>query len=221
MQTKRVGMFARASVVVVLVGALAASASAPKRHTIDKSMATVAPFDPTWAAVIEVFADQNWVIQNMEKDSGLITTDWMSLDESNAFADCGGSGMSRVLGRELRFNVLVRAGADGSSSSVSVNATFRESRSWDGRQWYVDCNSTGRVEHLIHDLVAESLSRRPVRAPTIAQPPPAPPSPVSTTPSPTTTAPADGTLGGACYGNQTCNAGLRCDDLLGQCTPAE
>jgi hypothetical protein len=56
-----------------------------------------------------------------------------------------------------------------------------------------DCVSTGRTE----DLFLTALSQALLRARTPHREPP--------------TEPPDGTLGGACYGNQTCNAGLTCD----------
>lgn len=199
--------------ILLLVGALGASASAPKQHQYAKSADMAAPFDPTWDAVIDVFADRNWAITNMEKASGLITTDWMRLSSEDRFADCGGSGLASVVTREIRFNVLVRG--KGPAATVTVNATFRELRSFDGREGYVDCESTGAVERLIHQLVDERLASRPPPPPPPAAPASAPAAPVPAAAAPPTA--VDGTLGGKCYGNQTCNAGMRCDDILDQC----
>jgi hypothetical protein len=206
--------FVRAGVLAALAVALVASATAPKVHDVDKKLGFRADFDQTWTAVIEVFAERNWAIANMEKDSGLVTTDWMTLDRESPFADCGGAGISGVQRREVRFNVFVRDADDG--TVVTVNTTFRELRAWDNKEWYVDCTSTGRVESLIHDLLADVLaSQQPRRR--NPPPPDAPPPPVAPSPD---AAPADGTEGGACYGNQTCNAGLACDDITGRCVRA-
>jgi len=212
------GNLVRLAVVVCAAVAALASASAPKSHTFEKSMRTDGTFDQTWSAVIEVFADRNWAIQNMEKDSGLITTDWMSLGSDSSFADCGGSGIASVAKREIRFNVLVRE--EESGARITVNATFRELRTFDNQVAYVDCTSTGNVEQLVHELVETSLasrSRRPAPSPKPSPSPVEPEAPVA--PLPADVAPT-GTNGGACYGNQTCNAGMECS-TAGLCTTPE
>jgi hypothetical protein len=213
MSRPRLASFIRVAALVMMGLALAASATAPKVHDIDKKLRLRASFDQTWTALIEVFADRSWAIATLEKDSGIITTDWMGLDEDSPFADCGSAGIASVMRREIRFNVFVRdAEVD---THVTVNATFREERRFDNKDWFVDCTSTGRVESLIHGMLADAIaSHRPLRRP---EPAPAPPPPAVPAAAP---APADGTEGGACYGNQTCNAGLTCDGFLGRCVAA-
>lgn len=182
--------------------ALVASASGPKRHKFENSSVTAASYDATWSAVIEVFASHNWPIQNMEKDSGLITTDWMSLDGYEHGADCGSAPLASKNGRGVRFNVLVRE-ADG-GARVTVNTTMREARSFDGNHFMVDCQSTGALEAAVHGMVDSTVAtsaradrkRAEERARAAAK---------------AVTTPAAGADGGACYGNGTCNAGLACD----------
>jgi uncharacterized lipoprotein len=115
-------------------------------------------FERTWDAVIEVFAERNWFIQNLEKDSGLIATDWMSLDLHSPYADCGTPGFVTIMGRSIRFNVLLRE--DGNATSVTVNVAVVEMQSNSYGLQRVDCTSTGRVERLIHDQVKRALSGR-------------------------------------------------------------
>jgi hypothetical protein len=225
-----IGSLLRLLTLFAAVVALAASATAPKVHVVDRKLRLRSDFDQTWSALIEVFAEHNWAIQNMEKDSGLITTDWMNLGADSTFADCGGAGIAGVVERQIRFNVFVRD-ADDDGTLVTVNTTFREERTWDRKNWFVDCTSTGRVESLIQGEMADAVaSRRPrprrEQAPAATTPVPAGDvvpavAPVVTPPAPPVEpAPAAGNAGGPCYGNQTCNAGLTCDDILGQCVAA-
>jgi hypothetical protein len=148
----------RGAAVIAAVIASLASASAPNKHHIQKTATLEASFDDTWAALIDVFADRSWPIQNMAKDSGLITTDWMKVDDS--FADCGGSGIASTHGTFVRFNVRVKGAA---STEVTVNATFREERSFDGQHRLADCESKGVVEGVIHHEI-ESRIRAAVPA---------------------------------------------------------
>jgi hypothetical protein len=142
----------RVAAVVAAVVLSAASASAPSKHNIQKTTTIKASFDDTWGALIDVFADRSWPIQNMAKDSGLITTDWMNADDS--FADCGGSGIASTHGTSVRFNVRVKGAA---STEITVNATFREERSFDGQHRFVDCESKGIVEATIHSEIEKRI----------------------------------------------------------------
>lgn len=131
-----------------------ASATAPAKHNVQKSAKIGHDYDTTWAAVIDVFSDRGWAIANMEKDSGLITTDWMNLgdDESNV-ADCGSAPLAAFKVTQVRFNVRVKGGDGG--SSVTVNTKFRQERKFDStsQSAIVDCESTGLIEGEIQQAV--------------------------------------------------------------------
>lgn len=165
----------RVAAVLGAVVALAASATAPKQHHVEPRMAISATYDQTWAAVIDLFAERNWAILNMEKDSGLITTDWMTLGaDGPGYADCGGAGITTVRDTAVRFNVRVRE--EGARTEVIVTATFRQVRVFDGQTSIKDCYSKGNVEALIHREVAArapSIKPRQTTA-VVAAPTPAP-----------------------------------------------
>lgn len=144
----------RVMLVIACVVAAAASASAPQSRKVNTTASVTAPYEQTWEAVIDLFSERNWAIQNMDRDSGLITTDWMSLgSEAKTFADCGGSGLATVRETAVRFNVRVKPADD--ETSVAVNATFRQQRVFDNNSFIVDCTSMGAVEALIHREVEQ------------------------------------------------------------------
>jgi hypothetical protein len=176
----------------LLLVAAASAGAPPRQHTVEKATRIDGSVEQTWAAVIEVLAQHNWLIQNLEKDSGLIATDWMGIPLSSPFVDCGTPGMVNVSGRSMRFNVLLRAA--GPRTSMTVNVAAVETQSNESGVYRVECTSTGRLERRLHQAVARAVARGS-RAP-------APASPASQ--------PESGTAGGPCYGNQTCNAGLAC-----------
>lgn len=162
----------RCLVVFVAVVITGASATAPGKHNVQRTATVKASYEDTWTAVIDVFAERNWPIQTMAKDSGLISTDWMRVDASDAYADCGGSGMARTYGTQVRFNVRIKGAA---ATEITVNASFRELRSFDGQQRMVDCESKGAVELQIHSEVKHRAATAKKAAP--SKPPVA--SPVS------------------------------------------
>lgn len=136
-------------VVAVLgcVVALAASASPPsQQHVVVPAVQLTTDYDSVWAAVIDVFADHNWPTQNLDKSSGIVSTDWMQMSDPQiqAYADCGGSGIAREVSTQVRFNV--RAKEIDSGATVTVNSAFRQIRSFDGRVGMTDCNSRGTWE---------------------------------------------------------------------------
>lgn len=141
--------------VLGVVVALAASASAPKQHDVQSTTKVRASFDATWTSVIDVFADRNWPTQALERDSGLVSTDWLAMTDAQAeqYSDCGGSGLASVHGHQGRFNVRVKE-VDG-STSVSVNTLYREMRSFDGRQWFADCTSKGKWEAELTEIIEQ------------------------------------------------------------------
>lgn len=164
----------RVVTVVMSVVALAASATAPKKRHVVTTASVRTTYAHAWEAVIDLFSERNWAILNMERDSGLITTDWMSLgNEAATYADCGSPGLATVRETTVRFNVRVKEIDD--ATSVAVNASFRQLRTFDGNSLTIDCTSKGTVEALIHDEVEDRSARsKPKRAETKAAEP-APP----------------------------------------------
>lgn len=138
--------------------ALLASASAPKQHAVERARQVEAPFEAVWTNLVEVFAAYNWPIKTMDKNSGLVATDWMVLESDSPYVDCGGSGITSVVTTQVRFNVFVRA---SEATRVTVNASFRQLRTFDAMTKWVTCNSTGRVEALIHSEVAARTAHEP------------------------------------------------------------
>ncbi len=136
---------------------LVACATAPKPHTFNNAARVSASYDAVWAATINAFASNNWPIQTMEKDSGLIVSDWMKAPR-DAFLDCGGSGLAIPQRQMIRFNVMVEGGPQ--ATTVTVNVTGKEIRELDDDTFSVDCYSNGKAEQRIHTLVSQRARSR-------------------------------------------------------------
>ena len=123
---------------------------------MDKTATIPADLDTTWSAVIDVFSERDWAIDNMDKASGLITTDWMRMEPrlADIVADCGiNNGSFRTM---VRFNVRVKP--QGEATSVTVNTAFR---SVGGVVSPVDCTSRGGLEREIHRDLTKRVSKAP------------------------------------------------------------
>ncbi len=78
----------------------------------------------TWDAVIDMFAERNIPIRTIERASGIIATEQLSVGpEGKVWPDCGRSFSGTVLPNYAIYNLLVR----GDSSSSRVKATVRRS----------------------------------------------------------------------------------------------
>jgi hypothetical protein len=154
----------RVATITMSAVALAASATAPQKRKVTTTASVRTTYAQAWEAVIDLFSERTWAIKNMDRDSGLITTDWMSLgSEAETFADCGSPGLATIQETAVRFNVRIKELDD--ATSVAVNAAFRQLRTFDGHTSTIECTSKGAVEALIQDEVAARSARsHPKRA---------------------------------------------------------
>ena len=116
----------RLVLVVMAAGMLCASCAAPPVATeFDDSATFDHSFDDVWTAVIEVFADNMWAIDALEKDSGLITTDWLGIGgQWSEYADCGKDVGTVLTTNAVKFNVFVKQA--GPSVVIRVNCMFEK-----------------------------------------------------------------------------------------------
>ena len=146
------------SAALLLFILLAGCATAPKPHVFDPVARFTTDFDHAWSATIETFAEMNLPIQNMEKASGLVTTDWISFagDANSGYADCGGTGLAIERDRQGKFNVYVKT-VEG-SVDVRVTTTYRQMRSLGSSSGWVNCQSTGQLEERIHGMIQQKIA---------------------------------------------------------------
>lgn len=98
-----------------------------------------APFDKTWASVIDVFAAQNLPIATIDKASGLLVAQPMSLtsEQGRSWAACSKGIAGSMAVNRVTFNVVVRPVSAG--STIQVNARWE----YVSGATMMACNSTG------------------------------------------------------------------------------
>lgn len=134
---------------------------APAPRQIAKAFPIEAPFDEVWQAVIESFAELQLPIQNMEKDSGLITTDWIDFSgqKNTGYCDCGKPRFGLLEGsRSGRFNIFIKK-TSGNSCEVNVNCMYRQTLVKLNGDFYKNksCVSTGNLEAEMFELIKSKL----------------------------------------------------------------
>lgn len=132
----------RVILLVSLAACVTAPATAPERAATPVNAST----GKTWDAVIDVFAERNIPIRNMERASGFIAAEpeLVSQKDGQAWADCGGALGVRLGAQRATYNVLVR----GDSSHATVRATVLWERT--GNQ---GCTTRGVWERDFESLV--------------------------------------------------------------------
>lgn len=110
-------------------------------------------YDEAWRAVIETFAELELPIATLEKESGLIATDWILLAPPDQFMACG----QPVRNQEARYNVFLRASGDD-DPEMTITSSYRAvAREGAEEGALVRCASTERMEEEIQERVRETL----------------------------------------------------------------
>ena len=144
-----------AATLACVVFSTSSCAKGPAAYTFDRAVQFSGPtYDSVWEAVVDLFAERQWPIEQLEKDSGLITTSWVPSDLEGA-SDCGSSGVglnfSGISNNSVRFNVVVRD--NDSTVAVIVNTSWRATRGSD----MLTCTSTGLLESRIHESLRSTV----------------------------------------------------------------
>ena len=136
----------------------ASCASTPPPRIIENSFAIEGNYDSVWSAVIETFAELQIPIDNMEKDSGLITTDWIDFtgQTNEDYCDCGNLGINIERSRTGKFNAFLKRDAEN-SCKLTVNCQFEQTFSFGDNLYKRKCVSTGTLEREIYDRVLAKL----------------------------------------------------------------
>ena len=83
---------------------LPACVSAPKSYSFKKSWSIGTDFDSAWTATVQLFAENNWPVATLEKDSGIIASEWVTIPHKNDACDCGSAGLLVTVHRRQNLN---------------------------------------------------------------------------------------------------------------------
>jgi hypothetical protein len=135
----------------LFAGCVTPPSTAPTPRT---AMSVNAPFAKTWNAVIDVFSDRNIPIRTIDRTSGLIATDKLSVPAQQGvkWADCGKNNGEAVPPQLAVYNVLVRG--DSTQSTVKVTVAWTSVVTpMGGNAQGVDCVTHGVWESDLENTV--------------------------------------------------------------------
>jgi len=138
----------------------------PIPQDIENSKTFSSSFDKVWTATVQTFAELNLDIATIEKDSGIIVSNYFLISNEeryihkakNEYCDCGTAELLTEHYRKVKFNVFLKELA-GESIEVRVNAVFenRTSRPTGGLDSVNSCVSTGKFESEIFKLIGDRI----------------------------------------------------------------
>jgi len=133
---------------IVLVASTACASAPVVRDVENLANYRGVSFTEAWDLVVGEFASRNWTIENLDRDSGAITSEWTSA-ENDSYRDCGSAGFRANFNNyQGRFNVTVRETDDG--VAVTVNSSWQVTRNSANSIGIVPCLSTGVMERDFH-----------------------------------------------------------------------
>lgn len=152
--------------LTTILTACATAGVPPMKTTIINTRNYDASYDKVWTAIIEVVAESNLGISNLEKDSGIIVISNISYEPSWADEGTLGSAMGvpdEVEERAANFNIVAKRN-DNNKISVQINSNFRMyirhgngSAAMPFRSKWRKVYSNGTLESLIFDRIAQRL----------------------------------------------------------------
>lgn len=153
------------SLVPLLAGCAPPSMIAPDQPSHESTATINKPYDETWLATVDWFSNQNIPIKQIEKDSGLIASDY-SLRTEQDVLDCGkvaGADGWTLTGSSHNANLNVRVrelGEDQSAVTMRIFGTgeygfFNPMLSSPHRLHVEDCVSSGALEAQLFEAVSQ------------------------------------------------------------------
>jgi hypothetical protein len=157
------------------------SCSAPKKTVVQQAPVIIQKerivsksFDAVWQTAIEWFATHNTPIKNLDKSSGLISTEYsVSIGDAIKYMNCGSgnsnfSGKVEVTNKTGNFNVIIKRLGDN-STKINVNVFFGGTvnkyryKSLLSTEYVLEsstaitCTSTGNLEKEILDYLEAGI----------------------------------------------------------------
>ncbi|MDX1661911.1 MAG: hypothetical protein R3326_08985 [Gemmatimonadota bacterium] len=145
----RIGKAAAVAGLLVAAGCISIVGGGDDDDEYRRAQTYAASYDATWQAVLRSFAELDLPIATVERESGLVATDWILVSRADERMDCPEDARQP----EMRFNVLVE---EEGSARTRVTITSG-ARALDEDGVLQRCTSTGALERAIQRRVARRV----------------------------------------------------------------
>lgn len=165
---KQMAAFTACVGLLMILLASCASGPPPIQRLDAKPQTTQATFEETWAALSDVLSEKRLPIRAFEKESGLITTDFVNSGSRYIYwgkKDGSGAEISTwALKTRCFLNIRVRAAESGGATvDVLPHIEYMQYRYVRGvgdvEVGWAQCDSHGDIEQEIYDALAVKLNK--------------------------------------------------------------
>ena len=125
---------------------------------INKNITYSADYDTVWKAIIQVFSEENYPIKAIEKDSGIISTDFINMGRMHSLKDkILHPDYLLAVWENVHYTINVFANEiEENKISVTINTHVEAFESNTSQQWHV-CYSKGVIEKSILDSISSKI----------------------------------------------------------------
>jgi hypothetical protein len=140
---------------IVLVGMVAVGCyTAPPLVEFEDKFTTSADFQKTWTAVIEILSADNWPIEAIEKESGLITTGMVRLGfDGKKGCSCPGGPFSIFEDYRSKISIFVKMEGGRTSFRTRYHIEGLKKNVYTETIEWIPCNSLGVFEKALSQRI--------------------------------------------------------------------
>ncbi len=119
-------------------------------------------YDTVWEAVIQLFAEKNWPIKTIEKDSGVIRSEGLTVSLDHLHSknfECQKSGwLATEAYKTVEITIFVREKSEN-RTELLITTRSQKLDYYGQNSWWVDCVSLGDVETEVRDEIVSRVGR--------------------------------------------------------------
>lgn len=141
----------------------------PKHYDVVKEMTINKSIDEVWSSLISWFTSHNTPIKNIDKTSGLLTTEYnLTVSDVKKYMDCGEAGnvfgsYQKLVNPKGNFNVTIKKITDDKTQvtlNVFFNTTLNTYETFSGnnnleKSEVITCTGKGKIEREIFDYISK------------------------------------------------------------------
>jgi len=149
-------------VVMFFLCGCATTSSVSDTEPIQNTFEINKPFNSVWKAIVATFAEHSYPIKAIEKDSGLITTDFivfadgiMADDEIKGISKRPSLFMGTWTGGRYTISIYAQQ-IDSKITKIKITPHIEAYESNLSNSWHT-CNSKGVLEKEIYDFIMDKL----------------------------------------------------------------
>ena len=147
--------------LIIVAFSIMISCAPPQMPLINNSLRIKTDYEKTWIAAVSYFAENNFPIQNADKETGFIVSAKFPItnEQAGQWLKCGDMGLFSKQEWYMIFNIFVLKNEHTDSINISVNCQFSALSSVGRASTDISCYSKGNFEPAVLEFIKGKLSQ--------------------------------------------------------------